>query len=158
MRSGEIGCGCLPSPIGQMGIALAVWVVARRLFKWDFSLIQGIAWTWTTNVFTAAPIYYFFFLTGQFLLGRWDDLSGYDTFVDTFNTTMSAETGFIDSLLAVGKLVVLEWGFAMWVGAIPWAALFGWIGYYVSLRFVVKYRLARARRLERRLAGQRRPA
>jgi hypothetical protein len=46
----------------------------------------------------------------------------------------------------------------MWVGSIPWAALLGWIGYYVSLRFVVRYRLARARRLERRLAGQRRPA
>ena len=151
-------CACLPSPIGQMGIALAVWVVARRLFKWDFSLIQGIAWTWTTNVFTAAPVYYWFFLTGQFLLGRWDDLSGYDTFVQTFTTTMDAETGFIDGLLAVGRLVVVEWGFAMWVGSIPWAALCGWIGYRVSLRFVIAYRLARARRLERRLASQRRPA
>jgi len=112
-----------------MGIAFAVWIVARRLFKWDFTLIQGIAWTWTTNVFTAAPVYYWFFLTGQFLLGRWDDLSGYDTFVQTFNTTMASETGFVDGLLAVGKLAVLEWGFAMWVGSIPWAALFGWIGY-----------------------------
>ena len=150
-------CACLPSPIGQMGIALAVWVVARRLFKWDFSLVQGIAWTWTTNVVTAPPVYYFFFLTGQILLGRWHDLSGYATFLATFNTTMAAETGFIDGLLAVGRLVVLEWGFAMWVGSIPWAALLGWIGYYVSLRFVVRYRLARARRLERRLAVQRRP-
>ena len=132
--------------------------MARRLFKWDFSLIQGIAWTWTTNVFTAAPVYYWFFLTGQFMLGRWDDLSGYDTFVQTFNTTMASETGFIDGLLAVGRLVVLEWGLAMWVGSIPWAALFGWTGYRVSLRFVIAYRMARTRRLERRLASQRRRA
>jgi uncharacterized protein len=147
-------CACLPSPIGQMGIALGVWVVARRLFKWDFSLIQGIAWTWTTNVFTAAPCYYVFFLTGQILLGRWDDLSGYDSFVQTFTTTMAGETGFLDALVAVGKLVVLEWGFAMWVGALPWAAFFGWLGYRVSLRFVIAYRLARARRLAKRLASQ----
>ena len=102
-------CACLPSPIGRMGIAFAVWVVARRLFRWDFSLIPGIAWTWTANVFTAAPVYYWFVLTGQILLGRRDDLSGYETFVQTFTATMSAETGFIDALLAVGKLVVLEW-------------------------------------------------
>lgn len=147
-------CACLPSPIGQMGIAFAVWVVARRLFKWDFSVIQGVAWTWLTNVFTAAPCYYTFFLTGQILLGRWDDLGGYDSFVQTFTTTMSSETGFLEALAAVGKLVVLEWGFAMWVGAIPWAAVLGWIGYRVSLRFVIAYRLARAKRLAKRFAGQ----
>ena len=52
---------------------------------------------------------------------------------------------------------MLEWGFAMWVGCIPWAALFGWLGYRISLRFVVAYRLARARRLERRFASRRQP-
>ena len=75
-----------------------------------------------------------------------------------FTLDVDAITGFIDGLLAVGRLVVVEWGFAMWVGSIPWAALCGWIGYRVSLRFVIAYRLARARRLERRLASQRRPA
>jgi uncharacterized protein len=147
-------CACLPSPVGQMGLAFGAWIIARRLFNWDFSLIQGVAWTWVTNVFTAAPCYYVFFLTGQILLGRWDDLSGYDSFVRTFTATMAAETGFLDALMALGKLVVMEWGFAMWVGSLPWAALFGWLGYRISLRFVIAYRLARARRLEKRLAQQ----
>ena len=147
-------CACLPSPVGQMALAFGAWIIARRLFNWDFSLIQGVAWTWVTNVFTAAPCYYVFFLTGQILLGRWDDLSGYDSFVRTFTATMEAETGFLDALAALGKLVVLEWGFAMWVGSLPWAALFGWLGYRISLRFVIAYRLARARRLEKRLAQQ----
>jgi hypothetical protein len=48
-------------------------------------------------------------------------------------------------------VVVLEWGLAMWVGSIPWAALAGWIGYRLALRFVTAYRLARARRMERRV-------
>jgi hypothetical protein len=42
----------------------------------------------------------------------------------------------------------------MWVGSLPWAALFGWLGYRISLRFVIAYRLARARRLEKRLTQQ----
>jgi hypothetical protein len=109
-------------------------------------------------VFTAAPCYYLFFLTGQILLGRWDDLSGYDSFVQTFTATMAAETGLLDALMALGKLVVLEWGLTMWVGALPWATLFGWLGYRLSLRFVIAYRLARARRLEKRLARQRQAA
>jgi hypothetical protein len=59
---------------------------------------------------------------------------------------MAAETGS-STLLAVGKLVVLEWGFAMG-GIDSMAALFGWIGYRVSLR---RHRLpaGTARRLER---------
>ena len=147
-------CACLPSPVGQMAIALAVWVVARRLFNWDFSLIQGIAWTWTTNVFTAAPCYYVFFLTGQILLGRWDDLTGYDSFVQVFTTALSGETGFIDSILTLGKVLVLDWGLAMWIGALPWAALFGWLGYRLGFKFVIAYHAARARRMARRAAHE----
>jgi len=143
---------CLPVPAGQMAIAFLVWVIARRLFKWDFSVIQGVAWTWVTNVFTSPPCYYGFFVTGQIMLGRWDDLGGYESFVQTFTTAISGETGFLDALRAVGRVVVLEWGLAMWVGAVPWAALLGWLGYRLALRFVIAYRLARARRMERRLA------
>jgi uncharacterized protein (DUF2062 family) len=145
-------CACIPSPVGQMGLAFAAWVIARRVFKWDFSLIQGLAWTWATNVFTAAPCYYAFFLTGQILLGRWDDLSGYDSFVQVFSTAMSGEAGFLESLYGLAKVVVLDWGLAMYIGAIPWAMLSGWLGYRLGLRFVIAYRAARARRWARRAA------
>jgi uncharacterized protein (DUF2062 family) len=149
---------CLPVPAGQMAIAFAVWVIARRLLKWDFSAIQGVAWTWVTNVFTSPPCYYGFFVTGQMMLGRWHDIGGYESFVQAFTTAMSGEAGLLDKLQAVGKVVVLEWGLAMWVGAVPWAALLGWLGYRLALRFVVAYRHARARRMEQRLARNRQPA
>jgi uncharacterized protein (DUF2062 family) len=149
---------CLPVPAGQMAIAFAVWVIARRLFKWDFSVIQGVAWTWVTNIFTSPPIYYGFFVTGQILLGRWHDLGGYDSFARTFTTALSGELGALETLRALGRLVVLEWGLAMWLGAVPWAALSGWLGYRLALRFVVAHRHARARRMEMRLARSGRPA
>jgi uncharacterized protein (DUF2062 family) len=142
---------CLPVPAGQMAIAFAVWVIARRLFKWDFSVIQGVAWTWATNIFTSPPIYYGFFVTGQVMLGRWDDVGGYESFLGTLTAVISGEGGFLETLRAVGRVAVLEWGLAMWVGAVPWAALLAWFGYRLALRFVIAYRLARARRIGRRL-------
>lgn len=145
-----LACACIPSPVGQMGLAFATWVVARRLFNWDFSLVQGLAWTWATNVFTAAPCYYLFFLTGQILLGRWNDLSGYDAFVGAFSGLLSGEAGFLDSLYNLARMVVLDWGLAMYVGAVPWAIFLGWLGYRLGLRFVIAYRAARARRWAKR--------
>lgn len=142
-------CACIPSPVGQMGLAFGAWVLARRLFGWDFSLVQGLAWTWTTNVFTAAPCYYMFFLTGQVMLGRWDDLSGYASFVRAFSAVLSDDTGFLESVYGLARAIFLDWGLAMYIGAVPWAAFLGWLGYRLGLRFVIAYRVARARRLGR---------
>lgn len=141
---------CLPVPAGQMAIAFAVWVIARRLFNWDFSVIQGVAWTWATNIFTSPPIYYGFFVTGQILLGRWDDVGGYDSFIETLATAMSGKGDVLETLRAIGRVAVLDWGLAMWAGAVPWAILFAWLGYRLALRFVIAYRLARTRRMARR--------
>jgi hypothetical protein len=41
----------------QMYLVFMTWLIARRLFRWNFSLIIGLAWTWTTNVITLFPIY-----------------------------------------------------------------------------------------------------
>ena len=142
---------CLPVPAGQMAMAFLVWVIARRLFRWDFSMIQGVAWTWVTNAFTSPPIYYGFFVTGQIMLGRWDDVGGYESFVGTLTAVISGQDGFLATLRALGRVAVLEWGLAMWVGAVPWAALLAWLGYRLALRFVIAHRVARARRVGRRL-------
>jgi hypothetical protein len=147
-----------PSVGFQMPVVFATWVIARRLFKWDFSLLQGLAWTWTTNAFTALPCYYVFFLTGQLMLGRWSDLSGYDSFVDLFHAVFADDLSLLATTKAVSRVLLLEWGVSMWIGSIPWALVIGWLGYRLTLRFVVAYRLARARRMERRLARNGQPA
>lgn len=135
-----------------MPLVFATWLAARRLFKWDFSLLQGLAWTWTTNAFTALPCYYVFFLTGQIMLGRWSDLSGYDSFLNLFHALFADDLSLLATTKAVSKVLLLEWGLAMWIGSIPWAIAIGWLGYRLTLRFVIAYRHARARRMERRLS------
>ncbi len=160
-RAALIGLGWAFTPsVGfQMPLVFGSWLIARRVFKWDFSLIQGLAWTWTTNAFTALPCYYVFFLTGQLMLGRWSDLSGYDSFLELFHTAFADDLTLMATTKAVSKVLLLDWGLAMWVGSLPWAALMGWLGYRLTLRFVIAYRHARARRIEKRLArGAKHPA
>jgi uncharacterized protein (DUF2062 family) len=138
----------------QMFLVFGTWVVTRRLLNWDFSLVQGLAWTWTTNVFTALPCYYVFFITGQMMLGRWHDLSGYDSFLLLFNASFTEGQSIWEQAKTVAAIVFLDWGLAMWVGSLPWAALMGWLGYWLGLRFVRRYRAMRAERMARRTAAQ----
>ncbi|MEZ5833558.1 MAG: DUF2062 domain-containing protein [Dongiaceae bacterium] len=147
-----------PSVGIQMPLVFGTWLLARRALKWEFSLLQGLAWTWVTNAFTALPCYYMFFLTGQIMLGRWSDLSGYDSFVNLFHAVFAEDLPLLATTKAVSKVLVLEWGVAMWVGSVPWAILTGWVGYRLTLRFVLAYRHARSRRMARRLARSGRPA
>jgi len=146
-----------PSVGIQMPLVFGTWIITRRLFNWDFNLILGLAWTWVTNVFTALPCYYVFYLTGQIMLGRWHDLSGYASFLALWNSFFTAEQGLWEQVQTMMRVLVLDWGLAMWVGSAPWAALMGFLGYRYSLKFVRAYRQARDQRLAR-LAGNARRA
>lgn len=153
-RAAVVGLGWAFTPsVGfQMPMVFATWLIARRLLQWEFSLPQSLAWTWTTNAFTALPCYYVFFLTGQVMLGRWSDLSGYDTFLAVFHAAFADDLTLLATTRAISKVLVLDWGVAMWVGSLPWAAMIGCLGYWLTLRFVLGYRNARARRIEKRRA------
>ena len=66
----------------QMMFVLANWLLIRRFApRWDFNVIHAMAWTWVTNFATVLPSYYMFYVTGQLVLGRWDDLTGYEGFI-----------------------------------------------------------------------------
>jgi hypothetical protein len=124
----------------QMYLVFMTWLIARRLFRWNFSLIIGLAWTWTTNVITLFPIYYVFYVTGQMLLGNWDNVSGYDSFVGLFEETFGAELSLLETLKRYGVFVIKDWGLAMAVGSLPWSALGGWLGYRWGLAYARRRR------------------
>ena len=137
-----------------MPIVLATWIVARRLFRWDFSLINGLAWTWLTNVFTLVPVYYLFFLTGQIMLGRFDDLTGYDGFQKLWSATETPSMDSWESIRIWFRTIFEGWGVSMLVGCVPWAILSGWLSYVWSLAFVRKYHERRRIRARREHQGQ----
>lgn len=134
----------------QMLFVLATWIVARRYFNWNFSLVNGLAWTWSTNVFTIVPAYYLFWLTGQLFLGRLDDFTGYESFKALFEVWNQSDASLQDAIAHGAREFLFQWGIPLTIGCIPWAILSGWLSYRLSLQFVKQYRRQRARRIEAR--------
>ena len=134
----------------QMTLVFLTWLVTRRLFDWDFSLPNGLAWTWTTNIFTVIPVYYIFYVTGQILLGHFNDISGYETFRVLFLGVHEPATTVLDLAARWFAGFVVGVGLPMTIGSIPWAIAAGWLSYRWSLRFVTKFRARRTRKIDAR--------
>ncbi len=131
----------------QMPAVFLLWVLARYLRPaWDFNLVAAIAWTWLTNVATMAPIYYLFLVTGRLMLGRWDRLRGFEVFQDKLTASLAVDAGPLETLWIYMANLFEQFGLPMWVGSVPWALLFGWLGYRWSLRLVIRIRAHRDQR------------
>ena len=138
------------TPTIQLLAVVLTWIVARRLFRWDFSMLLAIAWTGVTNILTAAPIYYTFFVTGQLMRGEWSGLPTYRDFLSQWHAVVSPDLDWIQQAIAAAKLVLADWGLTVLLGSLPFSIVCGWIGYHLTYRFVVRYRRARAERIARR--------
>jgi uncharacterized protein (DUF2062 family) len=140
--------GLTPTVGIQMVFCLLTWMIAKRFFKWDFSLIVALAWTWTTNVVTLVPAYYLFFLTGEVILGRFDDLSGYGEFAATLGRALADDpsAGFWQGAWSYTKMLFEGWGLPILIGCVPWSIFGGWVGYKWSLRFIERHRQGKRRR------------
>lgn len=138
-----------PTPGIQMVLVLATWLIARY-FHWHFSLVLGAAWTWASNIFTGPPVLYISYVTGQVLLGRWDNITGYHSFIWLWEGAFATDQPLHLQLMAALKMAIRDWGLAIWIGCLPWCVLLGVLGYHWSLRFIIAHRHARARRLARR--------
>jgi uncharacterized protein (DUF2062 family) len=142
--------GLTPTIGVQVVGVFVTWILARRLFRWDFSFLIGTFWTGITNVLTAIPIYYSFFVVGQIMLGHWDGLPGYSDFRAQWHVAVSPDLDLIDQTIAATKLIFGDWGLTIMLGSLPFSIFGGWLGYHLTYRFVVRYRRARAERIARR--------
>lgn len=143
-----------PTPGIQTPLVLLTWLVARYCFRLHFSLVLGAAWTWASNIFTGPPVLYLSYATGQVMLGRWDNITGYQSFIQLWEKAFSTDQPLHQQLVTALGMAIRDWGLAIWIGCLPWCALLGVLGYYWSLRFVTAHRHAKARRLARRFERQ----
>jgi uncharacterized protein (DUF2062 family) len=134
----------------QMAFVVLTWAVATRLLNWNFSLINALAFTWVTNVFTIIPTYYVYYVTGQAMLGHWNDIAGYEAFAALFASTAPPDAGFFEAIWAWIETLLTYWGLPIVLGSVPWTILLGWLGYRLSLNFIRAYRRRRAERMARR--------
>lgn len=138
-RGVMIGLGWAMTPlIGiQMYLCLMTWLVAKKVFKWRFSLIISCAWTWVTNFVTMIPTYYIFYITGQRLLGR--HKSGeYEHFAQKIRTVFTEDMSTWEITKTLCNILFKDWGLAMLVGCIPYAILFSYLGYKLGYKYAVK--------------------
>jgi uncharacterized protein (DUF2062 family) len=142
--------GLTPTVGIQVLGVFVTWIVARRLFRYEFGMLIAMVWTSVTNVVTAIPIYYVFFITGQLMLGKWSGLPGYDDFRLQWHQAVSPDLDWLGRIEASAKLVVADWGLTLLIGSLPFTVIGSWLGYRLTYRFVVRYRRARAERIARR--------
>jgi len=126
----------------QMWLVFMTWVIAKKVFKWGFSMPLALAWTWVTNVFTMIPIYYIFYVTGQVIQGDIHNIGGYEKLSGIIQETFLSDLGFVQKWGLFFKLLAQDYGISMMLGALPWAVVSSVVSYYITLRFEQK-RLAR---------------
>ena len=120
----------------QMPIVALLWITMRTISKQlDFSVIIAMAWTWVTNVFTVAPVYYVFFVSRQLMLGQHLDVKGYSAFVAQLQGSQNIDAGFLESAWVYTESLLRTFGVPMFIGSIPWAIAGGWVSYRLSYRY-----------------------
>ena len=125
----------------QILIIAAIWAVVRAIKpQWDFNFIVASAWTFVTNVFTAAPIYYLFVQTGRIIMGRWDKLRDYDAYTTRFDKTELPDLAWYESMWRQMVEIFDVFGLPMIIGCLPWAIAGAWIGYVWSYRLISRHR------------------
>ena len=136
-RGVAVGMGWAMTPLVgiQMTLVMMTWVFFKKVLKKDFSIPLALAYTWVTNVFTMLPIYYIFYVTGQLMLGHWDDISGYSQLQGILHDTFMADLSFAQQWLLFFKLLLQDWGVAMIVGCLPWLIAGAWISYVLTMKF-----------------------
>ena len=131
----------------QMYLAGATWAALRWGWKKDSSLLIALAWVWTTNIVTMGPVYYVFYVTGQMMRGRWDDLTGYQALTTGWKAALIADAGLWETAQAVAATIISEQGAALALGCLPYSLGGAVLGYVLTLRFVRRYQENKRRRL-----------
>ena len=132
----------------QMYLVFMTWLTMKKIFKKDFSLVLGLAYTWITNVFTMIPIYYVFYVTGQIMMNR--PVTGYSDLKNTMEEVFFADYTLWEKVVTSCKLLLQDWGLGMAIGCLPWALVLGIGSYYLTMRYENLRAERRALRLKRK--------
>jgi uncharacterized protein len=116
--------GMTPTVGIQTAVILGTWLAFKKLFRREASLVQALVWACVNNPITMVPMYYAFYVTGQWLLGR--SGVGYDHFM---NLWMRPDLGWMERLTHAASGTVVP----TLVGCVPYAVL----GSVVSYRWAI---------------------
>ncbi|HXG86971.1 MAG TPA: DUF2062 domain-containing protein [Vicinamibacterales bacterium] len=142
--------GLTPSVGLQTGEILLTWLIGRKVFRKESSLLQAFVWVWINNPVTMIPMYslwwlrlplrlsrvhlYVFYLTGLWLLGDLGLARGYDAFVGLWDG--DANDGWLSRLGNVARAV----GVPTIIGCVPYATIGSGVSYRWTVRVIRRRR------------------
>ncbi len=136
-----LGFGLTPTVGFQIMMLMVAWCVMRFVFRLRVDIVSAIAWTWVSNPLTMIPMYFVFYLTGELMLFRTDEMMGYEGFSGMVSGLVSGEVSFLVLWAEALEIVI-----PMFLGSVPWSLLGFVCGYLWGKRFMERLR---ARRLSR---------
>ena len=137
------GIGLLVSFTPSVGIQIPALIGLRVVFEriWPFHLPIALLTTLPTNALTVPFLYYLYVVTGRVMLGRTENLRGFEVFSNRMEQTGVEHLSWYEALWQSAYALLSEFGLPLFVGSIPWAIAVGLCGYYITLKFVTKRRL-----------------
>jgi len=141
--------GLTPTVGVQMYIVTAIWALCRIALRFRFNLTIGVAMVWITNPVTTIPFYYLFLQTGDLLL----ELIGHEAVPISF-AAFRAEVqelasgepmGWLEWLVYATEVLVIEYGWPMFIGSLAWAIPGSVISYPFTIVCLGRYRRYLAR-------------
>jgi uncharacterized protein (DUF2062 family) len=122
-------------------IVFALWATTKIVNgNLTFNPVLASAWTLLSNVFTIAPLFYVFIQTGRFMLGRWEHIQSFESYLPEFEQTPYTDAGWIEVMSIQAVSLLAEFGVPLFIGSLPWAICIGVLGYLSSLHFIRRHR------------------
>lgn len=125
----------------HIAVVFILWVVAKAINKnLSFNLVLASAWTLLSNAFTIAPLFYVFIQTGKFMLGRWEHIQSFESYLPEFEQTSHTDTSWIEVMSTHAVDFLTQFGVPLFIGCLPWAIGISVFGYFVTLHLIRRHR------------------
>ncbi len=126
--------GATPTVGLQIVIIFGLWWFCNTVFKWKFSLILAMAWSFYSNALTMIPLYYLFYLSGSVFLLDFGHSQDFSHFEQALQSLKDTDEPFWHSFHHGVRLLWEKVGLSIFVGSLPYALVLGLTGYWLSLR------------------------
>lgn len=149
-----IGVGLFVGFTPTTGIQIPILIGLRAALpkRWKFHLPLSMLCTLPTNALTIPFVYYVYVVTGRILMGRTENLRGFDVFTSRMQGSLVTDATWYEQLWLTVVALFQEFGAPLVIGSLPWSLAIAAFGYYASLRFLHKRR--GKRRLRRAATGR----
>jgi len=127
----------------QTYLLIINWFIFRQHRELRFSFPVAIVFVWITNPLTMLPVYFVFHLTGQLLLGRSDDLMGYESFIAQWGVINFGEGRFFSIAQETAMLLITNYGITVGIGFLPYAVVGSALGYFGAQKILSRNKTSR---------------